>query len=973
MERQHIAGRCSSTQRSDDGPTNAGRRGRHLLSVLAICEVLLAGCAHFTATSVGLKASESPSISIAGPQDVRGGQSAQFTATVSGLKDTSVGWTVDGIPGGSVNVGTISTAGQYVAPAIGATHILTSTSIVNPSVASEVKVQVLNPVPTITAASIDKVDGSSYILSLTGTGFLNSSLVVANGADANTSYVSSQQLKVEISRANLQVYSATLIVENPAPGASESSPFAFTFPPEYRELQGCSNPNTGSPWGGWGSSGDPVYVDLTYGTQLMTTGEYAQNAVFWMSRENMPGQSVLLQGAFTPSSKTVRFAPIADGVRDWKSVVAASSIVLPTTQQGTTALSFQVPSGMTYGVYGIEIEDVAAQPVFELVNAPSLEWIIGSPDTSEEFRPLERKISPCTAEAGGTIHVYGKNFLNKSDVVLGASDGETEVLPLIQIDPNSAVAQIPAGTPSGQYYVWFGSKEWDAASSPSAIISVAAPHSISYTTTECSSVIADGSTDNTSNVQACLDNYAPVADGAHVAVITLPSGTIVLRAPIQLHAYEILSGSSMSTTEVFAVSSDSQPKEWVSLPAHSGIENLTVNGPDTSMLAGSLDCSGNPDDSGHVSIQSARFVSTGTSASSKVDMIALCGPDILVQNSSFSAQGENSAAVLAIMYGDGALVSSNTFDVSRGHLYIGASQNVAVESSDFSYQTDPDAGQGDTAISISRPFGAFQRSMVSQNIYVGYNAFHDMGSYTNNPVVATDGGGGAYYGGASSSTANTVILANDPMWEWTGVTNPDSVNLVVVSGTGAGQYARLKGVDGRTLTLSTELQVLLDDTSIVELVACHRSLAITHNTFEDNINYQVALFNSIDGAVEDNALSNAGRGIIIQSYGPYGGPAGFSPALYTDVLRNIIAVGSGDRFYSSPNENRAGIGLFNGYGTVMAGIMVRTNSVPSEETIYSTNGWNGVSGAVIEDNSAVWVPDTAPPAFLVQNNSVPKN
>lgn len=44
------------------------------------------------------------------------GQSAQFTATVTGTTNTAINWSVNGIPGGNASVGTISAEGLYSAP-----------------------------------------------------------------------------------------------------------------------------------------------------------------------------------------------------------------------------------------------------------------------------------------------------------------------------------------------------------------------------------------------------------------------------------------------------------------------------------------------------------------------------------------------------------------------------------------------------------------------------------------------------------------------------------------------------------------------------------------------------------------------------------------------------------------------------------------------------------------------------------------
>ena len=91
----------------------------------------------------------------------------------------------------------------------------------------------------------------------------------------------------------------------------------------------------------------------------------------------------------------------------------------------------------------------------------------------------------------------------------------------------------------------------------------------------------------------------------------------------------------------------------------------------------------------------------------------------------------------------------------------------------------------------------------------------------------------------------------------------------------------------------------------------------------------------------------------------------------TDILRNKINVGAGDLIVSSPGLNLAGIGIFDLWGIMDSGLMVRDNELPAIQTIYSTDGYVGTSANVIEDNKAEWVGPAPYPGFLVQNNVAP--
>ena len=60
-------------------------------------------------------------------------QSLQFSAIVSNSSNPQVTWTVDGVPGGNAQTGTITAAGLYTPPAVVGTHSVTATSVADPT------------------------------------------------------------------------------------------------------------------------------------------------------------------------------------------------------------------------------------------------------------------------------------------------------------------------------------------------------------------------------------------------------------------------------------------------------------------------------------------------------------------------------------------------------------------------------------------------------------------------------------------------------------------------------------------------------------------------------------------------------------------------------------------------------------------------------------------------------------------------
>jgi hypothetical protein len=307
-------------------------------------------------------------------------------------------------------------------------------------------------------------------------------------------------------------------------------------------------------------------------------------------------------------------------------------------------------------------------------------------------------------------------------------------------------------------------------------------------------------------------------------------------------------------------------------------------------------------------------------------------------------------------------------------LGISDSQNVIFDGNLIHSQNPlgqgPIGNSGGSGLSISRGNSQWGQSALSRDIYVGYNTFQHMGS-GGQQVITNDGDGGSYFGPVAPSTATTVTLAADPDWNWMGTTNPQAAVLAIVFGTGTGQYSFLQSYSGRTINLSRPLQMLPDATSVIVISQYELNMTITHNTITDTLGASIVLGDALEGVVEDNLITNSGGGILISAFGPYGGPAGLGPVMNTDVLRNTIAVGDDTYIFHDNGDYIAGIGIQDFPGCGISGLMVRNNTVPSINVIYNTDGDNGISANVVEQNIANWQPTFFTPGFLVQDNTPP--
>jgi len=750
----------------------------------------------------------------------------------------------------------------------------------------------------------------------------------------------------------------TGIQTGPAPGALQA-------------LTGCSNPNTGISNGDWGVGTDPVYTDPI--NLLVGAPVYTSNSIFWTSRETAPGESILLTGAFTEATKRARVAFVPSGTIDWQTLVRASATVVPTIQQGTTGLSFIVPSDFAAGVYGFEIEDPSAPAVLGLANVPSLSWAIGVPSATDAVTALQHQVYDCGAEAGETLRIFGKNFTPSNQIIFQASGLALYLLTPSKLDSNSVAVTIPPALAPGTYNMWVGSFPWSATSSPASQITIYAPPSRTVRNASCSNLAGDGATDNTARLQACLDRLAPLPGANELVYIAIPAGTFVLTGGVTGHPFEVLVGSSPASTDFLGRPRGAPPAAWFSVPQYFGLANLSLKAPaNPNLLISAGSTTGAPATSGHLFFSQVNFQSTSDTSNGAESMFVVAGPDIQVYNSLFLS-GSNQ--VFDVDFGDGGIISGNQFVLNNfTGLGIGDSQNVIFEDNLAYSQNPPGQGSngnsGGSGLSIGRGFSQYGPSALSQDIYVGYNTFQNMGS-KGQQIITNDGEGGAYYGPVASSTAGTVVLQDDPAWNWMGTTNPQASMMAIISGRGVGQYSLVQSYSGRTIQLITPWKVLPDATSVVVISQYELNMTFAHNTISNTLGVSINLMDALEGLIEDNVVTNSGYGILISAFGPYGGPASYGPVIDTDVLRNTVTAGAGNFIVPSPYNNVAGIGIFDMPGCLLSGLMIRSNAVTATNTIYSTNGLNGISANVIEQNRAYWAPTFAIPGFLIQDNSPP--
>ena len=189
-----------------------------------------------------------PSITIAvspSTANIRVGNSASFSATVSGTSNTAVTWSVNDTPGGSSSLGIIDSSGKYTAPAtLPSPNSVTvkATSSADTSKSSTSSVTLMNPTPVLTGISPASTNLGSFSLTITGSNFVSGAQVLLSNSALSTTFVSSTQLTATGTASSSGTFS--IVVQNPDPGSSESSAINFQVNGSP-QTSSCSGMSTG--------------------------------------------------------------------------------------------------------------------------------------------------------------------------------------------------------------------------------------------------------------------------------------------------------------------------------------------------------------------------------------------------------------------------------------------------------------------------------------------------------------------------------------------------------------------------------------------------------------------------------------------------------------------------------------------------------------------------------------------------------
>jgi hypothetical protein len=178
------------------------------------------GIALLSVASVSAVYSQTITVTPAEPSVVVG-QTAQYSAQVTGLPKTGVTWYAGGVKGGNSTVGTINAKGLYRAPAAPPAQdpvTIAATSVANPAISGSAFAYIIKRGPKITAVSPNPLPEGTYTVTITGTGFQKGAEAFNGPDQLVTTVVKSTSLTATGYQS--AATSTTFCVQNPGTGCS---------------------------------------------------------------------------------------------------------------------------------------------------------------------------------------------------------------------------------------------------------------------------------------------------------------------------------------------------------------------------------------------------------------------------------------------------------------------------------------------------------------------------------------------------------------------------------------------------------------------------------------------------------------------------------------------------------------------------------------------------------------------------------
>ena len=207
----------------------------------------------------------------------------------------AMAFSVNGIPGGNTEIGTISSTGLYTAPAIVPTpytvQITSSIAKYPNATPGSVSLQIWNPIPVLSTVSPNGFSEGTATVTVSGSQFVYGAQISWNGTLVPTTYVSGTEVVAQIAAPTPGTYPLT--VTNPNPGSASAEPLMLKVGPGKVVLQ--LEPN----------SGTDVRVSNTLNLGLMVNG--TDNPGVTLQVNGIPGGNSIVGTAVANSDGSITY------------------------------------------------------------------------------------------------------------------------------------------------------------------------------------------------------------------------------------------------------------------------------------------------------------------------------------------------------------------------------------------------------------------------------------------------------------------------------------------------------------------------------------------------------------------------------------------------------------------------------------------------------------------------------------------
>ena len=691
---------------------------------------------------------------------------------------------------------------------------------------------------------------------------------------------------------------------------------------------------------------------------LVTVGTaVAQPTVFWFNDPVGPDETILLTGAGLDAVTSVTMARVPDA---GAAAPPAAQSTVEILQANPQSLKVVVPADFAPGIFRVMLHFAEGSATID-VNRPTVYWTQGN---------LGDGVAP-----GGWVQIFGRNIARRADHarLMLIADGTGTMVPASLSEGGvwRARFRIPDQAPPGVYRLrLFNGDGDDRGWVDAGHIEIRSRQEVSSRSFDVRAfgAIGDGRKDSTAAFRKAIE----VANSEGGGTVYVPRGRYLITEGLIVPPGITLRGERTDLVNLVWPDLSSPPDSLIKGTLRFAIEDLTIYA------------------SNHLHILSGGFVQGDFAAPNASDIAirrvrirasafrGLMDPEQTYRRMadlhrifptsgpvSIRLSGERlevidcdvvgSGSSLLLFKASNAVVSGNMLGNGRnGNYAIMGSRQVIFENNHVS------------AVDLQATGGAISTVSnwlsSSENVFFGGNDIKGIYGW-DREALTTDGPGGFYFGHARSTVADRLSLLDG--WKGTPVSpNWAGASVMVVSGRGAGQSARIRepqktanGPQG-SLSLDRPLAVTLDESSVITIAQAQQNYLIINNSFEDAGVAAQSFGTAVGHVIAGNrATRSSGFFAIGLSYGH------FQPSWQVQLLDNRIIEGNvyraGPPREALSEEAAVGVHAYQtetrpGWPPLARAIVIRGNQLEQDAHI-ELKGFSvaspGIRDVIVEANS----------------------